>query len=317
MNTRRFNSIVFIILVSFTQSFAGPSEIMTPADSLVPVVNHSFRQDSSFSFRSPKGFVPSLIHNFGEQAAAPFHMNGKQALMVAGGVAITTALFFADEEIDHYFKPLKEKHEWINRSSPVVTEIGGTYGLAFVGAFGCYSLIGKDWKAFQTTLLSLQAAITSGVWVRIGKMLTGRERPSATYTDFHCDYWWGPVRQYNSGITNGRGVAYFDAFPSGHTATIFSIATVFAHQYSDRKFVPAIAYSIASMVGVTRLSEHTHWGSDVFAGACIGYLCGKQVVKHARKLEGSSSTSSVLKNKPQWFFSPSADGLGIDCVLSF
>ncbi len=237
--------------------------------------------------------------------------------MVAGGIAITAALFFADENIDKVFKPLKKEHSWIDKSSSQITEFGSNYGIGFVGAFGIYSLVFNHRKAFHSTLLATQAVITSGVWVRIGKMLTARERPSASYGDFQHDFWWGPFQQFNSRISKNRGVASFDAFPSGHTATAFSIASVFAHQYADKKFVPVFAYTLATLVGVSRLTEHEHWASDVFAGACIGYLCGKQVVKHERELESTSSHTSNRKIKSQYFFSLSDHTPMMNCFFLF
>jgi hypothetical protein len=46
-----------------------------------------YKTDSIFSFRSKMGYFPSLIHNIGEQAAAPFHFTTKQWIYtgVAGG----------------------------------------------------------------------------------------------------------------------------------------------------------------------------------------------------------------------------------------
>ncbi len=308
-----FKKIYFLFSIFYFLFFANA---FAETDS-VSTKPFSICKDSILSFRSKKGFVPSLLHNFGEQAAAPFHMTSKQAWMVAGGVVITGALFFVDEDIDRVFKPMKEKQKWIHETSPQITEFGANYGIGFVGAFGVYSLIAKDRKALHTSLLAAQAAITSGAWVRVGKILTGRERPSATYTDFHHDFWWGPFQQFDSRISAHRGVASFDAFPSGHTATAFSIASAFAHQYADKKAVPVIAYTIASLVGISRLSEHDHWASDVFAGACIGYLCGKQVVKHEKELEGESAKTSARKIRPQYFFSLSGDHMMMNCVMSF
>ena len=74
----------------------------------------------------------------------------------------------------------------------------------------------------------------------------------------------------------------YDAFPSGHTSMAFSIATVYAKMYDDYLAVPVIAYSAASLVGLSRLTEHAHWASDVFVGAVLGYCCGNQAVKTYR-----------------------------------
>ena len=317
---KKFPVLFFSLCLSFLNGFSVPAnQEITDSTGLSENKGISICRDSVFSFRSQRGFVPSLIRNFGEQAAAPFNMSSRQALMVAGGVVITGALFFADENMDKFFKPLKEKNRWIDNSSPKITELGGNYAFVVTGAFFGYSIVNNDRKAFQTTLLCMQAAITSGTWVRLGKILTCRERPVATYIDNRPDhdFWWGPFQQFNSRISNHRGMAYFDAFPSGHAATAFSIASVFAHQYADKPFVSPVAYSIATLVGITRLTEHDHWVSDVFAGACIGYLCGKQVVKHARRLDEASSHAYNKKIKPEYFFSLSGESLMVNCTMVF
>jgi hypothetical protein len=85
-------------------------------------------------------------------------------------------------------------------------------------------------------------------------------------------------------------------------------------QYSDTKAVPIIAYTVASLVGISRLTEHEHWASDVFVGGCIGYLCGRQVVLHERRLFNSTdSPTASQKRKPIWTFglSDSANGLAL------
>lgn len=317
------NTSVTLYIMFLVLSFHSFSTVAAKNLSACDSLNENNRKgislcrDSVFSFHSQKGFIPSLLYDFVAQAKAPFKMKKKQAWMFAGGLAITTTLIFADEKIDGFFKPLKTKQPWIDYSSTHITEFGGNYAIAFIGAFGCSGILLKDRKAYQTTLLAAQAVITSGIWVRIGKILAARERPSATYEDFQHDKWWGPFQQFNTTVSKDRGVTSFDAFPSGHTATAFSIASVFAHQYPDKKFVPVFAYTLASIVGVSRMTEHTHWASDVFAGACIGYLCGRQVVKHAHEIETSNSHSSHLKIKSQYFLSISENQPMLNCFFLF
>ncbi len=67
---------------------------------------------------------------------------------------------------------------------------------------------------------------------------------------------------------------------AGHTSTAFAVATVFAKMYADKPVIPILAYTTASMVGLSRLTEHTHWASDIFVGAALGYLCGNQVMDY-------------------------------------
>ncbi len=242
--------------------------------------------DSIFSFRSKKGYFPSLIHNFGEQAAAPFHFNAKQWLVTGAAAGITTALIFADEDIDEWARVQKDKHHWVKVSSPFISEFGSHYGLYVVFANGLLSAALRNEKGVQTSLLATQAFLTSGIWVQIIKQLTGRERPKASYIFSHIEggRWHGIFSKYLELTPDDRSRFSYDAFPSGHTATAFSIATVFASQYSDRKMIPVICYTAATAVGISRLTEHEHWASDVFVGALIGYLSGKQVVNHFNRI---------------------------------
>jgi membrane-associated phospholipid phosphatase len=72
---------------------------------------------------------------------------------------------------------------------------------------------------------------------------------------------------------------------------------VFATQYSDHKAVPVLFYSAATLVGISRLTEHEYWGSDVFVGALLGYLSGKQVVKHYNKTHQNSLNGLQAEHK--------------------
>ncbi len=248
--------------------------------------------DSIFSFRSQKGYVPSLIHNFGEQAASPLKFRGKQWAATGATVTITAILISLDDEIDEWARTQKEDHSWINKSSPVITEFGGPYAVYSTIGFGLLSAaFGKE-KGVQTSLLATQAMITSGMWVQLLKQLTGRERPDASYifSGEEGGRWHGPFEKYSGKIVDDRSRFSYDSFPSGHTASAFSIATVFATQYKETKIVPVLSYSLASMVGISRLLEHKHWASDVFLGAVFGYVCGKQVTGNYDRMNKSSSS---------------------------
>ena len=252
-----------------------------------------FRTDSIFSFHSEKGYVPSLIHNIGEQATAPFRFKTKQWLYTGVAAGITTVLILADEDIDEWARTQKQKNQWVKKASPVITEFGSNYGIYSVIADGLISALFKNEKGVQTSLLATQAAITSGIWAQIIKQLSGRERPKASYIFSQTEggRWHGAFAKYLEMNPDDRSKFSYDAFPSGHTATAFSIATVFALQYKDTKIVPVLFYSAATLVGISRLTEHEHWSSDVFVGGLLGYLAGKQVVSHFNKTHLSSPPS--------------------------
>jgi membrane-associated phospholipid phosphatase len=261
-----------------------------------------YKTDSILSFRSPKGYIPSLLYDFGDQVTAPFRFKTKQWLITGAAVGITSALFLIDNDINEWARVQKQKHNWVNISSPVITQFGASWANYSVVGIGLLSAAFKNKKGVETSLLATQAMITSGVWVHLIKILTGRERPEKDniVDNPDSDNWYGPFALYDHDLALKKPGSSFDSFPSGHTAYAFSIATVFASQYRDMKAIPILCYSIASLVGISRLTENRHWSSDVFAGAFFGFVCGKQVVAHYDKLHQNPdySLKSKSKNKP-------------------
>lgn len=277
--------LVLILLIIVVRVCAQDASFATSSEN-AGTFNEAFRRDSVLSFRSGKGFFPSLLHNLGYQATFPLRMRRNDLLLLAGGVAITAGLINVDENIDEVFKPIKKNNPFISNVSPFVTELGDVYGYALLAGYGGYSIIFHKYRAFRTSLLATQAGITAGLWIRVGKIFTGRMRPGETYGDpeYNSDHWFGPFAFLNNKYNTNRGVGGFDAFPSGHTGAAFAMATVFSQQYKDYKAMPYVMYSLAGIVAVTRMIEHEHWASDVFVGGIIGYLCGRQVVAHEKKL---------------------------------
>lgn len=258
-----------------------------------------YKTDSIFSFKSKKGYFPSLLYNFGVQATAPLHFKTKQWLLTGASVGITSVLIHLDNDIDDWARVQKQKYGWVNKTSPIITEFGGNYAVYSVAAFGLASAAFEYKKGVQTSLLATQAMITSGVWAQLFKHITCRERPFSAYINSRTEggHWYKPFTKFDQDFFPKKPGSSFDAFPSGHTATAFSIATVFALQYKDRPAIPIISYSAATLVGISRLTEHEHWASDVFAGALLGYICGKQVVSHYKKMHKDDLTSMPSRSK--------------------
>ena len=273
-----------------------------------------YKRDSIFSFQSPKGYLPSLLNNFGEQITSPLRFNEKDWIITGAAVGMTIALIHFDNDIDKWATVQKQKHVWVNKSSPVITQFGSTYGISSVAVIGLICAAFKNQKGVQTSLLATQAWITSAVWVQLIKHFTGREDPSASYiySKRPGGKWWGPFAQYDQDVTIFKSVSSFDAFPSGHTAAAFSIATVFATRYNNTVAVPIISYSVATLVGISRLTEHQHWASDVFVGGLIGYACGKQVVTHFNKIHQNpvNSMSSKSNIKKEFTFIQNGNQIG-------
>ncbi|MFQ5817772.1 MAG: phosphatase PAP2 family protein [Terriglobia bacterium] len=153
-----------------------------------------------------------------------------------------------------------------------VGQFGG--GLTDFGVAGAFYLVGRwrgDERARTTGLLSFQAVADSLIVVQILK--TASQRPRPTRAD-------GRLRNHNADgefFTGGR------SFPSGHAAHAWALATVVAHQYRHRRWVPPTAYGLAGLVAVARVTQRKHFPSDIFVGSVLGYLIGRHVSHAAQR----------------------------------
>ncbi|WP_347157459.1 phosphatase PAP2 family protein [Pontibacter chitinilyticus] len=63
------------------------------------------------------------------------------------------------------------------------------------------------------------------------------------------------------------------AFPSGHTAFAFTVATMVDKEFRHKSpWISIGSYTVASATGVMRILNNKHWLADVLAGAGVGIL---------------------------------------------
>ncbi|MHA6250134.1 phosphatase PAP2 family protein [Pontibacter sp. CAU 1760] len=137
----------------------------------------------------------------------------------------------------------------------------GLYGFNLISSQNRHEL------SRQTLLLVSAGALTSAlVWPT--KKLTNIERP------------------------NGKP----HAFPSGHTAYAFTIATFMDKEFRHKSpWVSVVSYGIAGGTGVLRVLNNAHWMSDVLAGAGVGILSVNTVYWiHAKLTEGGGLNTAVV-----------------------
>lgn len=217
-------------------------------------------------------FFKAILEDEGTIWTAPVHFEGKHWLTL-GAVALTTGiLIHNDESIYRSFKDYQEKNSWVDWLSPKITVLGdGALNMGVAGLFFLGGLAFEDQKALDTGKLAVMSLIHVSIMVQVLKHLTGRQRPEIDGTD-KWNGFSGAFKRYNERF------ALYDSFPSGHTITAWCTATVIAEMYRETLWVPVLCYSLASMVGLSRITEDAHWMSDVFVGAILGYAVSKFVV---------------------------------------
>ena len=66
------------------------------------------------------------------------------------------------------------------------------------------------------------------------------------------------------------------SFPSSHATNIFGLATILSNKYRNFRFY---FFSVALVVGISRVYVGVHYPFDVLAGALVGILCGLGALK--------------------------------------
>ena len=177
---------------------------------------------------------------------------------------------------------------------------GGLTDFAVSGGFYLVGRWRKDERARITGLLGLRAVADSMSVVHTLKVATQRPRPTHERSS-------APNQNAEGEFFTGGS-----SFPSGHAAQAWALATVVAHQYRDHRWVPPVAYGLAGLVGVSRVTARKHFPTDVFLGSVFGYLIGRHVIHEAE---------AALGQKPgRWQVLPAVPpegGMGFTLSLQF
>ena len=119
-----------------------------------------------------------------------------------------------------------------------------------------------DDRLSEASSLAAESLLDAGIWVTVLKLATARVRPNEPNANRFFQY----------------GGSQATSFPSGHSMGAFSVASVFAEQYHDKKWVPWLSYGLATLVGASRLALGRHFPGDVIVGAVLGSSIGRGVV---------------------------------------
>ncbi len=146
----------------------------------------------------------------------------------------------------------------LNRLGPLTTDALWAHLTLFgdtLAAIALAGLLGRRHPALLWSLLL--AALFTTLWVHGLKALVGAPRPLAVL---------GPEQVHVIGTHLLRG-----AFPSGHSATAFTLAGVFALRGGSRGLAASLLL-LAVLVAVSRAAVGAHWPTDLLAGALGGWL---------------------------------------------
>jgi membrane-associated phospholipid phosphatase len=225
-------------------------------------------------------YVKGYFVDTGKILVSPLHWETGDWIKLGLVLGATSSLFLVDEKVrdfaqDHQ-SPVASKFAMVGNA------FGNTlYALPPVGAFYLYGYLADDSKARRASLLSIESFTISQLLTSGLKMLADRHRPN---TGDSSTTWDGPsFSQKNL------------SFSSGHTASAFSLATVFADVYKDNPYVAPIAYGLATLTGLSRVYSNEHWSSDALFGAAIGYFTSRALLSyHKEETKKSAKRLTIL-----------------------
>jgi len=210
---------------------------------------------------------------------SPFHTSKEDAIWWAIFGGATVGLIASD----------KSTVKWLPNSPSQVSvsnwgsRIGSGYTLVPLTA--AFYFAGTAWHADrfrETGLLGFETLIDVNLVAEAMKLVADRARPLEG--NGKGDFEDSPNGRWSSG------------FPSGHAINSWALASVVAHQYPHPRYIPVIAYLLASTVVVSRVGARQHFPGDVVAGSAMGWFIGDYVYgkRHDSELDQKRTVAQKI-----------------------
>lgn len=262
-------------------------------------------KDQALIFQKPKhfGFITSIPKTFAHAARETFNKKSIPALSII--TASTLLLIAVDQPItdgmnqfSRYINlnPTREYKTIIGfrvGSTPVnvyeaplnlntaLYSIGeGSTSVAIAAGLFIFGKVKNDYRALQTSSQLMQSLLVVGITTQTIKRISGRESPFVSTAPGGK---WRPLT--NLGVYQ-KSVPHYDAFPSGHLATMMTTLVIVSDNYPEKRWIKPVGYSLMSLVCLAMVNNRVHWASDYPLALGIGYVCGKVTIKMNRWVKG-------------------------------
>ncbi len=206
-----------------------------------------------------KKYLRSYFTDADDYLLSPFRWNKHQWLAASAVAGAGVAVYLSDAAIRDAF--LNHNPDFLKDMNKYFFDPAGL-GLWVAPVVGVMYFAGDE-RAKGTSLAVVKAWTYSAGTAMTMKYTFQRARPSQHYPP--------DPRQWEGLFGSWKNTA----FPSGHSTLAFTMATVFASEYKDVKWVPPLSYTLATLAALSRIQHGDHWPSDVLIGAALGYATGK------------------------------------------
>ncbi|MDH5302014.1 MAG: phosphatase PAP2 family protein [Gammaproteobacteria bacterium] len=161
-----------------------------------------------------------------------------------------------------------------------------------------YGLWANDVRALSTVSQNVESLFLTGIVVQILKRSTGREAPFVRDGEGGKWRFFPSMDEYNYNTPN------YDAFPSGHVATVVASTEVFAANYPEYGLIRPTGYILSGLLAFGMLNNGVHWAGDYPVGIAIGYTSAKIVTSRTIKRKKRIKSENLNSNVPSWHVMP-------------
>ena len=268
------------------------------------------QKDSSvLVFNKPKAFsfVTNVPGEFVQLVKQPFQKkNLKSTALVIGSTALLIAI---DQPVydgvrkfsDNIGLHPEEKNNILwsiktGNKETVILKTPGNLNTAFymmgeglpslliAGGLFVHGKISLDYRSLQTASDLSESFITLGVTTQIAKWICGRENPVVASQRNGAWRPFAPLKDFQNNKPR------YDAFPSGHIATMMATVTILANNYPEKKWIKPVGYSLMGLTSFAMINNGVHWIGDYPIGIALGYLSGK-IITDRHKVKHNFNTS--------------------------
>lgn len=186
----------------------------------------------------------------------------------------------------------------------------GWPSILVAGSFYGYGIFTNDYRARQTSSQLAEMFFTLAITTQVLKRVTGRQSPMKSTKP------GGEWHPFTNPGTYQADVANYDAFPSGHLATIMATVTILAGNYPSNKYIKPVGYSLMGLLGYAMMNNSVHWAGDYPIAIAIGYTCGKIALSRGQKtVRKKTSVTGYKSSLMPLFFGH--NGYGLSYRLTF
>jgi hypothetical protein len=236
----------------------------------------------------PFHFITNLPGNLIEIAKAPFkkeYLNGIIITSILTGLFISVdqpllnAVHNIGKEINldpetKYKVPIKIGEAKIlkipQNINTALYQIGeGGTSLLLAGGLFIYGKFNHSKREIEAASDLTETFITMGIATQILKRISGRESP---FVATKSGGRWRPFPSFNAYQSHTPS---YDAFPSGHLATLMATVTTLRLAYPEKKWITPVGYTVMGLSAFAMANTDVHWIGDYPLAVALGYVAAR------------------------------------------